>query len=188
VTESYFQTKRGEELAEIRKRLAEIQQNALEGGPDYIRHEKKYPGRIAKFVDQAKDRLADAERMIPAMAPGPQQKALWTSFRKTLELADHCVRQALWDPSVQRDIRRQRGTKQKRGPRWPELDDDIRAMLEANPKASDKCIWNQLPESDELKTYYVDDDKIFNESGRELQFGGFSKRVSMIRKEFKKPR
>ena len=190
MSDSYFQNKCREDLAKVRERVSEIQQNAIESNPEYLTHEQRYPGRVAHFMSLAANHLDEAERLIPAMTPGSQQKAPWVIFTKELQLADHCVRQALWDPSVQRDRVQQAATRKKRRPRWPELDGDIRAMLEANPKATNKAIWKQLPGSFDDKTYYVDDDKIFSESGRGrgLEFGGFSKRVSTIRKEFKKPR
>jgi len=186
VSESYFQTQRRKELAEVRKRVLEIQQNAIESNSTYLKHEKKYPGRIDHFMSLATSHLDDAERMITAMV-GTPTKGWWIAFRKTLEVADHYVRQALWDPDVQRAIEWKAAVKRKRGSRWPELDNDIRAGLERNPNASNKDIWNRLPDSFAGRKYYVDADngKIVSDSGRELQFGGFSSRVTKIRKDIK---
>ena len=47
-------------------------------------------------------------------------------------------------------------------------------------------IWKQLPDSYDTGPYYVDGDKIVTDSGGELLFGGFQKRVTKIRKEIKK--
>lgn len=164
VTESYFQTKCREELAEVRERLAEVQQNVMEAGPEYIRHEQRYPGRIAKFMDQATDHLDEAERMIAAMAPGPQQKALWTSFRKTIQLADNSVRQALWDPTVQRDRARQKGTQK---PRRPDINEWIEKQLRRQHSAKSPALWNLAPE------------RITDQIG----YGAFAKRVTNVRGE-----
>ena len=138
-----IQTRCREELAEVRERLEEIQQNAIETNPEYVRHERQFPGRIAKFMDQAVGHLDEAERMIAAMGPSPQQKALRIAFNQTLQLADHCVRQALWDSSIQRDILRQKGT---RKPRRPEINEWIERQLRRQPDAKSPELWNRAPE------------------------------------------
>ena len=143
MSESYFQTKRREELAEIREQYAEIQRKVLKADPDHIRHEKKYPGRIAEFMDQAISHLDEAERMIPAMASGPKKKALWIAFLKLLELADHCVRQSLFDSTVLRDIARQEGTRKTRR---PEINEWIEKQLRRQKDAKSPAIWASAPE------------------------------------------
>ena len=88
MSECYFQRNRRKELAEVRKQVAKIQRNVVDASPEYVRHEKSHPGRIAKFMDQAAHHLDEAERMIPAMAPGPKQKALLSN---SMESALDCA-------------------------------------------------------------------------------------------------
>lgn len=147
----------------MRARLEEIQRNAIETNPEYVRHERKYPGRIARFMDEAVGHLDEAERMIPAMSPGPQQKALVIAFRKTLDLADHCVRQALWDPSIIRDMERQKGTRKERR---PEINEWIERQLGRQPDAKSPELWEHAPE-------FITD---------QISLHRFAKRVTAVRK------
>ena len=84
MTESYFQSRQREELAACRSRFERAQQK-LTTHDEYVRYERKHPGRIQSFMDCAAEQLDKAEQLIDAME-GPAQKAHWLHFRTTLQL------------------------------------------------------------------------------------------------------
>jgi hypothetical protein len=124
--------------------------------------------------------IREAEQLVEC----ENDKQLHFAFKRALADARKALLMVAAEPRLRRDAKRQAATRKKRGPRWPELDDDIRAVLERKPKASAKDIWDQLPDFYGNRTYYVnsDGDKIVSDSGRQLKFGGFRKRVSKIKK------
>ena len=159
-----------------------FRQLVREAREHYAETEAQFPDSRA-LLNDALMSIHEAEQLVEC----ENDKQLHFAFKRALADARKALLMVAAEPRLRRDAKRQAGVHKERGSRWPELDDDIRAVLERKPKASDKYIWNQLPNSSDLRTYDVDDDKIFNESGRQLQFGGFSKRVTEIRKKIKNP-
>ena len=103
------------------------------------------------------------------------------------ELEKRAIR---WELAEQtwRDNNRQAGTRKKRRSRWPDLDAYIRAELCADPGATALELFDRMPGSFDGEDFYVDGDRIIGSNDRELQFGGFEKRVSKIRKEIRNAR
>lgn len=166
MTESYFQIKCREQLTGVRDWFEEVQ-DAIRNNPEYARNEQRAPGRIAHLMDQAASYLDDAECMIPALTPSPQQKALWVAFRKTLDLAYRSMSRALRDPSITRDDVRQEGTRKLR---HPEINEWIEQQLHRQPDAKSPVLWDRRPE-------YISDPREYEP----IQFEAFARRVTAVR-------
>ena len=85
MTESYFQSRQREELAACRSRFEQAQRK-LTTHDEYVRYERRHPGRIQSFIDCAAEQLDKAEQLIDAMK-GPEQKARWVYFLTVLQQA-----------------------------------------------------------------------------------------------------
>jgi hypothetical protein len=169
VTDSYFQTKRREQLAAMRAEFEGVQK-ALQTIPEFVRHESRHPGRIEMFMEQAAHELDDAERMISAMK-GPPTKAWWVSFRKALELADKYMLMASNDHAVIRDGERQAGTEK---PRFPECNEWIDDQLRRQPDAKSPELWSRAPD-------WITEDRPIpgkDTSRRTLSYDSFARRVT----------
>lgn len=169
MTESYFQTKSREELDREREWFEKAQAN-ISNNPEFSRNEERSPGQVADYMDEAANYLDEAESIIPALVPGPQQKSLWVAFLKTLDLAHRSIYRALRDPSISRDDVRQAATKK---PRRPEINDWIKRQLLRQPDAKSPDLWNRAPD-------WITDQDHFDQA---IKFAAFARRVTTVRGE-----
>lgn len=90
-----------DELAAMRKMLEEVEQ-AVETEKWYKSHEKRHPGRLREFLNQADIRLQRAGHILNASTIGDSftwpSKREWYAFDALLELAREYMRRALNDP------------------------------------------------------------------------------------------
>ena len=121
-------------------------------------------------------------------ADGKTDKGINFAFRAHIHNAIRALHAVEDEPRLARDAERQAGTQKNRRGQWPQLDADIEKILTDNPKLTARQIFDRLPDSFSGESYYRDDDLIVSESGRELKFGGFQKRVSTVSKKINNSR
>lgn len=96
-------------------------------------------------------------------------------------------RERTLQPLVQRDAKRQAGTRKPRKSRMPALDSWLDDELDKDPTVTPCILWKSLPtDYDSLGTLYLEDDKVreIGDYGREhaITRKGFDKRVRKAKK------
>ena len=86
MTKGYFQSRQRTSLAACQSQFERVQQR-LTTHAEYVRHERKHPGRTQSFMDCAAEELGKAEQLIHAMHGGPTEKAHWLNLHTTLQSA-----------------------------------------------------------------------------------------------------
>lgn len=126
--------------------------------------------------------------------PREAQRILMDMLHERLERPQALIRQiyegriAHDAPLVERDTKRQTGTRKPRGSKMPVLDAWLDERLANNPDISNKELWRAVPSTRddfERMGIYRDGSKFIeyrDDSEREITAAGFDKRVTAARK------